>query len=148
MDIELIVYWSNDKPSLIEGSIIEVREIRSYAAWNNAKKAYELIDPTTRHPNLVRLFVVGVPVDTLVSDEPFVALKPLLERMNEETGQRTWIAKRNLLHPVQEASPLLLDGYLTITWDRLKEIVGDITDAPLEDWMLTSEQYWIDLING
>jgi hypothetical protein len=139
MDLELLIWWSQSRPNLVEGSIVECREVNlNHSSWDAAKKEYVPIQGAIYSPNCVMIYITGCPI-TIIDEA-----KHLLEERPDEalySEARWWSAKRNALHPVQEGTPLMTRGYLTLTWERLKDIVENIDGLNIDDTML-GDAYW------
>jgi len=131
VDISLLIYWQQDRPNLIEGSIIECQLIR-HATWNGSE--YIPSEPV-HHPKVVRIFVTGVPATDIN------IVKAILEEYGD-SNLREWSAKRNSLHPVDEGAPLISNKYITLTWTRFKEVVENLDEEPLQDsWFLNWDYF-------
>lgn len=135
MDLWLKIYIKSDNPSMFEGAFLACHEVRN-ATWDAAKKEY-VPNEGPYGDKIAWIYVTGTPTDNLVDYRHLIEMRP-----PDDSTRSWWQFKRNALHPVQEGTPLMTRGYLTLTWARFKEIVSNSLDAAIDDSMIGNDAWF------
>jgi len=130
MDCALTLIWDKETGGLYSGMIVTSREILN-ATWDGSQ--YVPNSPIG-NPSAIMVYVTGVPI----TDER--SLQYCLEENPIGDVQRKWLVDETLV-TTDERRQVLDFRYITLTWDRFKEICHDLLDVHITDADLLKAVY-------
>lgn len=136
MDVALTILWQKEHAGLVSGMIINCREIRSGidATWTGTE--YQIVDAIDKGSTFIVLFVTGVPVSDIRSLQYCLEENPT----SDQSVKRKWLMDETLVTTAERDQVLAL-RYLTVTWERFKQLCVDLLDVHITDNDLLSGIY-------